>query len=237
MMAFWNQLWGPLLNNGAVVRRRGPWALFTIFLLFPAVFAVAQVQGVYYSRADVLFLPPSALFEGNLLQADPAQTLSFAAVVDRRINAEQPSTAPRTTSAPLYGTGARNSHSIYIPSSGGQWQLSFSRPVITVEVVADSSEKAAATLQNLVHRISELTSLLQGEKGIPDAAQITTELSPAVPSVTYVEVRKSQAMLAVLLVGIGLAVGAASMTRRLKEVRPVRHRPGLSSVPAADGGT
>jgi hypothetical protein len=219
MMGIRRRLLDRVKANANAIQRRRRLALLIVVLMLPIIFASTQVPGVYYSRADVLFLPPAALVGGNLLQADPAQTLHFAAIVEHRINAEQPSYAPRTTSAPLYGTGVRNTHAVYIPSSGGQWQLSFNRPVITVEVVADSSEKAAQELAALVERVSELAAASQDSEGIPATAQITTELSPGAPFVTYVDVRSSRAAVSLLLLTVGLAGGIPLLAERLKAVR------------------
>ena len=197
-----------------IMRRRGI-ALVIVVVMLPLTLMATQAQGVYYSRADVLFLVPSALVGGNSLQADPAQTLSFAAVVEHRLNAERPSAAPRSTSAPLYGTGVRNTHAVYIPNSGGQWQLSFSRPVITVEVVSDSAETAASVLDQLVDRISELAAESQVQKGIRPAARITTELSPGLPYVTHISVRNDRAAASLILLTLGLAGGIPLVVERL----------------------
>lgn len=232
-MGIWTRLLYRIRASAGTILRRRRIALLVVIMMIPVTFAATEVKGVFYSRADVLFLPPSALVGGNLLQADPAQTLSFAAIVEHRVNAEHPSTAPRSTSAPLYGTGARNTHAVYIPSSGGQWQLSFSRPVITVEVVADSAEDVTYVLNQLVGRISELATETQTVNGIQPAAHITTEPSPGVPYVTYISVRNDQAAVALVLLTLGLAAGIPLVTERLTANRPKRAvRPGGLQPPA-----
>lgn len=214
-----SRLRGRIRTHAATLLRRRRLALIIIVAMLPVTFASTQADGVYYSRADILFLPPQALVGGNLLQADPAQTLHFAAIVVSRINAEQPSSTPRTTSAPLFGTGLRNTHAVYIPSSGGQWQLSFSRPVITVEVVAETAETAEGDLAKLVGRVSRLASESQDAEGIPTAVQITTELSPGIPFVTYVGVRTGRATVSLLFLTIGLASGIPLLLERLTGAR------------------
>lgn len=216
-------------NAGTILRRRRL-ALFITALMLPLIFMSTQAEGVYYSRADVLFLPPPALVGGNLLQEDPTQTLSFAAIVEHRINAEMPSLAPRTTAAPLYGTGVRNTHSVYIPSSGGQWQLSFSRPVISVEVVADSASDASDNLAHLVRRVSEAATEAQSSEGIPLTSQIGTELSPRAPSASYVAVRNSRATNTLLILTLGMAGGIPILFERLVSV----HRAKRQAPPAPD---
>ncbi|MFF2346145.1 hypothetical protein [Pseudarthrobacter sp. NPDC058119] len=205
----------------AILRQRYM-SLAVTAILLPWVFVASHAQGVYYSRVDVLFLAPPAVVAGNVLQADPAQTLSFAAIVEHQVNAEYPSSAPRSTSAPLYGTGLRNTHAIFIPNSGGQWQLSFSRPMITVEVVADSPEMVFTTMNQLAGRISDLAADLQTNEGIPQAVQITTDDSPEKASVTYVPVRSGNATFALLILTVGLAIGLPMLAERIAIAAEVR---------------
>ena len=200
---------------GKKILRRRYLALCIILVMAPLVFTAGKVPGVYYSRADVLFLVPAGTAGGNLLQADPAQTLSFAAIIEHRVNAEEPSAAPRSTSAPLYGTGSRHSSVVYIPSSGGQWQMSFSRPVITVEVTGETSGEVASRLDHLVGRVTMLASSLQQQYGVEPAARITTDLSPSTPSVAYIPVRNSRADVALILITLGLAYALPTFIDRL----------------------
>ncbi|MET1063465.1 MAG: hypothetical protein ABWX85_00665 [Arthrobacter sp.] len=196
--------------------------------MLPVLFAASTATGVYYSRTDVLFLPPRAPASGNALQEDPAQTLAFASVVTHRFNADAGRTVPRSTSSPLYGSGIRSGHLVYIPSSGGQWQLSYSRPVITVEIVGESMDEVMAERQLILDRISGLAKDSQQELGINPAANIITEPAPSVEFVSYVGVRNTTAVLALTLLTIGLAAGIPlSVDRALAG----RGRPGTGPRP------
>ncbi|MCX6499111.1 MAG: hypothetical protein NTU93_09960 [Arthrobacter sp.] len=184
-------------------------------MMIPTVFAAHAATGVYYSKAEVLFLAPAVGADGNALQDDPIQTLAFASVVVHRFAEESPETAPRSTSAPLYGSGIRRGHLVYVPSSGGQWQLSFNRAVIAIEVVGESAEEVAAARDQIVNRISMLAKASQQEIGVSPANFITTNLDPSTASVSYAGVRNSRAEMALIFLTIGLAVGLPLVADRI----------------------
>lgn len=175
--------------------------------MLPFLFAASTATGVYYSKTDVLFLSPRAPGSGNALQEDPAQTLAFASVVTHRFNADAGKAVPLSTSSPLYGSGIRSGHLVYIPSSGGQWQMSYSRPVITVEIVGEAMDEVVTERQRILDRISSLAKESQQELGIKPAANITTEPAPSVEFVAYVGVRNTTAVLGLTFLTIGLAAG------------------------------
>lgn len=179
----------------------------TVLLMIPFLYAAGTAPGVYYSKTDVLFLAPRLPASGNALQEDPAQTLAFASLVTHRFNVDAGNTVPRSTSAPLYGTGIRSGHLVYIPSSGGQWQMSYNRPVITVEIVAESVDEVVIERQRILDSIASLAKDAQQELGIKPAANITTEPAPSVEFVAHVGVRNTTAVLVLVLLTIGLAAG------------------------------
>lgn len=189
------------------IARRWYLALGTVLVMLPFLFAASTATGVYYSKTDVLFLSPRAPGSGNALQEDPAQTLAFASVVTHRFNADAGKAVPLSTSSPLYGSGIRSGHLVYIPSSGGQWQMSYSRPVITVEIVGEAMDEVVTERQRILDRISSLAKESQQELGIKPAANITTEPAPSVEFVAYVGVRNTTAVLALTFLTIGLAAG------------------------------
>lgn len=197
------------------IKRRWYVALGAVLVMIPVMFAASQATGVYYTKADVLFVAPASSADGNALQTDPAQTLSFAAVVVQRYNSADGSTGPRSTSAPLYGSGIRRGHLVYIPSSGGQWQLSYSRPVITVEVVGESAEEVASERDRIMNRIFVLAEAAQQERDVKAAVRITAELAPGTAFVSYIGVRNGRAELALTFLTIGLAVGMSFMADRM----------------------
>ena len=185
-----------------------------MLLMAPVLFAAHDGTGVYYSKADVRFLAPAPI-EGNVFQADPLQTGPFASIVVHRFNAQDQDDEPHSTSAPLYGSGVRKGHLVYVPNLGGQWTASYSRPVITVEVVGESAEEVATERDEIVTKISELAESSQQERGLKASLHVTTELDLTTAFVSYVGVRNARAELALIFLTVGLTVGIPLSTDRI----------------------
>lgn len=186
--------------------RRWYLALGMALLMLPVLVAAHEGTGVYYSKTDVRFLPPLPI-QGNVFQADPLQVVPFASIVLHQFNAHDRDETPRSASAPLHGSGVRKGHLVYLPNSGSQWQVSYSRAAITVEVVGESAEDVAAERDRIVDRISALAEATQQERGIGPPLRITTELDQTTALVTYVGVRNGRAEMALIFLTVGLVVG------------------------------
>ena len=205
--------------------RRWYFSLAIVVLMLPVLVVAHEETGVYYSKTDVRFMAPLPI-ESNVFQADPLQIVPFASIVSHRFNAEDRNVHPRSTSAPLYASGVRKGHQVYLPNSGGQWQVSYSRPVITVEVVGESAEDVAAERDQIVNRISALAQATQQERDIGSQLRVTTELDLTTAFITYVGVRNGRAELALIFLTVGLAVGVPLAVDRIiarrREVSSVR---------------
>ena len=186
--------------------RRWYLALGIALLMLPVLVAAHEGTGVYYSKTDVRFLPPMPI-QGNVFQADPLQVVPFASIVVHQFNADDRDESPRSTSAPLYGSGVRKGHLVYLPNSGSQWQVSYSRAAITVEVVGESADDVAAERDRIVKRLSALAEATQQERDIGPQLRITTELDLTTSFVAYVGVRNSRAELALIFLTVGVVVG------------------------------
>lgn len=201
-----DQLRHRVVRGRATILRRWYVALGIALLMLPVLVAAEEATGVYYSKTDVRFLPPLPI-QGNVFQSDPLQVVPFASIVVHRFNADDRDESPRSTSAPLHGSGVRKGHLVYLPNSGSQWQVSYSRAAITIEVVGESADDVAAERDRIVSRISALSEETQQERGIGPPLRITTELDLTTAFVTYVGVRNSRAELALLFLTAGLVVG------------------------------
>lgn len=213
------------------VLRRWYVALTVLTLMLPAILHSWGATGVYWSKVDVVFYPPSGAAAGNPLRADSQATVHYAAMVERLVNGEQGNAAPGTTRANLYGTGIRNGYAVYIPSSGGQWQNSFDRSAITVEVVAERKDDVGRILTGIVDRIQTTAAERQAAIGVIPRSYITTSLSPGAPEVSYQPAKPVYAASALAALALGLAVAAAIVADRLA-LRKGRRR--SSAPPAAN---
>lgn len=201
--------------HGNTLARRWYLLVLTILCMGPVFYAAHVATGIYYVSADVLFLPPPAAVGGNSLRADPGRTVYYAAIVERQFNGEEGLSVPRSTSAPLYGTGIRSGYAVYLPNAGGQWQTNFNRPLITVEVVGETSQIVQEQLDGIVARLQTLALVPQLELGVKPESYISTEISPAKPNIAHMGIRNSRAEVALGLITVGLSIAVPLVGDRL----------------------
>lgn len=208
-MKRWRKIRERLSIQGGMFRRRWYLALASGLLMVGISAAVLSNTVVYYARVDVLFLIPGETLQGNQLLGDPGRALYLAAVVEKRFNESDGGSTPQTTVAPLYGTGIRSGHWVHIPNSGGQWESSFNRPQITVEVVAATPDEVLIELDRYSTQVMDLAAAAQEGMGILPGSKITTDLWPPVSEVSEIGGRPSRVkigMFALSLIVIGTTV-------------------------------
>lgn len=169
--------------------------------------SILTSRPLYYSRVDVLFLLPDATDDANSLLGDPGLTLYLAGIVERTFNDEYGGTGAQTTGAPLYGTGVRYGHWVHIPATGGQWQTSYDRPLVAVEIVGESPDEVSSQIDLYTGRVTDLASSSQEQLNIPAPLHISTSQWPALPRVELIGTKKSRAAAALGLITL-IAVSA-----------------------------
>ena len=204
-----------LRRSGFTIVRRWYVAAVVLATMLPVLYLAHVQTGIYYSSVNIIFLAPPQSVGGNSLRASSARTVYYAALIERLYTGQNSEPALSTTSSPLYGTGIRHGISVYVPNGGGQWQNSFNQPVITVEIVGESVSEVVSELDAVVVRIRDLAEQPQRDMGIKTDAYITTDLSPAVPNISYMDVRNGNAELALGVVTIGLVIGLPQVWDRM----------------------
>lgn len=182
---------------------------------------------VYFAQTDVVFVAPGDEAIGGLNDRIAQTLIDFAAVVEKKVNAERPSFRLASPTATLYGTGVSEGTSVALADAGGQWEHSFNRPVLSVQVVDSSAERVRKTLSSIVENISSTATSLQSESGADPARFITIETAPAISEVgsigpTRASVVKGFAALTVA--GLGLTGAAAVLVDRLTVSLSARRR-------------
>lgn len=213
------------------VRRH--WALALCGLVATVAVAVgvpARATPVYYAQTDAVFLPPGGNPDDATAHRD--DLVAFAAAVERQVNGGRPAMRLSSASATLYGAGVRQGSSVVLPNLGSQWQNSFARPVLSVEVVDSRPERVRQVRAQLLERIRRASVALQAQQGVPADARITVGASPQTAVVEPVGASRAgrlRAMVALGVLGVGVTVGAVvAVDRRVGARRPAVGGGGLT---------
>lgn len=220
--------------------------LFRRWYVFLAVLAVigfgfaalSRTGGAYAAETTVVFVVPGSAAVGVFDDRKRDTLVEFVGAVELEVNhGEPPDRLPE--SAPLFGAGVSQGYQVTMPNAGGQWQLSFPDPVLSVRVTGPSPDWVRATLATLLDRIDTVTENRQGTMNARVA--ISTDRVPAEATVSHVGPSRQTQLRALLVLGVvgpGLAAAAAVLVDRLAGRLSKRRRhaeplgPVLSSTPS-----
>ena len=210
---------------GILLRR---WYLVALGLVLgiAALGAIRSSEPVFWTEADVTFLAPERE-PAYWISGGSAMTLvEFADIVKRRVNQDQQAVDLSLTNGTLYGAGVQNGFSVTLPNNGGQWNKTFTQPVLKVQVVDSSAEAVNNVLNGLLERINNATKELQAEQSVKGDL-ITTQTTPSKSEVVFgggTPVTRLKG--AVVLEGLCLAVTSVAtvyVDRLLLRRRASRH--------------
>ncbi len=193
-----------------VLRRRW-YVLLATAAIGVIVFVNLEHQpGVFSTQTTVYFSSPgSGVSIAQDWQRD--SLVAFAAAVERIYDGGRP--ADRLgEGATLPGSGITEGSSVLLPNRGGQWQNSFATPGLSIKVSGPTSDWVKRELDTDIARISAIAKNLQDGQNVSDENRITTDVSPADPSLSYSATSGSmrlRALAAFGVMGIGIGIGAA----------------------------
>ncbi|MBT2587293.1 hypothetical protein [Arthrobacter sp. ISL-95] len=194
-----------------VLLRRWYMVAFGLALGLAALGAIRSSEPVFWTEADVTFLAPERE-PAYWISGGSAMTLAaFADMVKRRVDQEAPSVDLALTRGTLYGAGVQQGFSVTLPANGGQWNKTFSQPVLKVQVVDTSAERVNQVLAVVVERINVATIELQDEASVK-ADHISTQTTPSQAEVVFgggTPVTRMKG--AVVWAGLSLAVTSAGV--------------------------
>ena len=126
--------------------RRWPVTLFGLALVGVVLTFLLRATGVYWTQADVVFLSPASDRFPNALRTTSQSLIAMAGVTEREVNRQSPApaTAAASASVTIVDEGVRDGARIRLPNSGGQLANNFDRPVLDVQAVGPTPERAAA---------------------------------------------------------------------------------------------
>ena len=211
----------------AVWRHR---ALVCVGMVLTAAAGLVAVQdrSVYWTRTEVVFLPPQNEYYPNALRASSESVIITAGAVAKRVLG--PDRMPKYASpeVTLVGVGVRNGWSISLPDTGGQWSSSFDSQVLTIEAVGPSREFVLDTVGDVRQRVSETLGALQTAQSVAPESRITLRASPEQPVVYGVGGSPPRALVMTTALG-GLLTLCAVLARDRRQSR----RKGAAAFPAS----
>lgn len=199
----------------ALARR---WYVVAAALVLTAAVAhhLGPARQVFWIRADVVFLPPDRTDgTGNALEGEDQSLVYFAAAVEREVNRGAEPLRLASTDATIYGAGTYRGQTVILPNAGSQWQASYNRPVLGIQVVDATAAASQARFERVLDRILAVVRDRQAEAGVGATELIRTRLAPDAPTPVLVTGSTRRAEAGVLLLGSGLAVALGLGADRL----------------------
>lgn len=139
------------------------WFVVAFFILCAVitVFVLDTKQRHYVAQTELVMVAPGSVAVSGSPYGSTETLVDFAGVVERRFNASSPTQHLSSPSATLFGNGIRNGVSVRLTNSGGQWNYSFDRPILEVQVIDSNIETVHENMQSVESRVRKIVHDLQ----------------------------------------------------------------------------
>lgn len=196
-------------------RRR--WYLALIGLAATALMCwhALGASGVFYTQVYLVFLPPQGEANPNALIGANNQSVVDMAGIVGRIVAQHAGPQPASDQVTILGEGISDGYIVRQPNDGGQYNVQFDRPVLDVQVSGPSAQSVTIKLADVVKTINSELTARQAAAGTPPGSMIQTRLSPSNADLYFVKGSRIRALMASLLLGLGLTAAAIALFERL----------------------
>lgn len=189
---------------------------------------LAPGQHVFSARANVVFVWPGGVQTDRTDDPSVPVLVNFTEMVRLALaNDDSEAMASASFGGSLMGAGVRRGSTVILPNSGGQWSVSYDRPVLSVEAVDSSAQRAQDRAATLVRQIDETARELQDRLGVRQEARVTTTASSAGVDVVdggTTSGTRLRGLVAVGGLGAFLSALAAAMLDRTVAARRLRPR-------------
>jgi hypothetical protein len=193
------------------LRRRWYVAVIGAAATLFGTYSAAAAPGVYYQQAYVVFFAPNLPPAANAYQLVPSSLISAAGLVGRQVDDQSEGPLPVSSTVTVVDLGLQDDILVRIPNVGGQWATNFDRPVLDVQIVADSPEHVRARMTATVSKIRRVLRDGQLAAGAPPRQLIETGLNPPSPPVLYERGNRARTVGTALILGTGLTVAVARL--------------------------
>lgn len=182
------------------------------------LFAIRD-RGVYFARSEVIFLVP-ATWSANVLETTPESMVIFAGAVAKRAAGAHDTPRYGSLAATIVGTTTQPEGTwIRVEDQGGQWAADIRSPIILVDVMAPTLERARELHREAIDRIRSAVASLQAEFRFAREDTITMEVAPKSAMFYRVQGNRVRALGMTAILGISLTVTAVLLFER----RRIRH--------------
>lgn len=191
----------------AILRR---WYVAAVCLVLVA-WACMVLMGMgrtYWTQSQVVFVEPGVGSVTNVNDGVAPSLINFAGIVQRKVAYEGDAVELPSTNSTLYGSGIRNGYSISLPNTGNQWAVSFSKPMLAIQVTGSTPEEVRRTLAAVLAHVERAAAGLQSDSSAAPETYIGVEASPAAPDIIDVggtPVGRQKGLAAVIGVGAVLS--------------------------------
>lgn len=195
--------------------RNWPIVLVGAMLTAGSGYAAATAPGVYFSRAELVFLAPSSTAYPNALRTQSEDVIITAGLVAKRVTGPQHVIKFASPDVTLVGLGVREGWSLRQPDIGGQWATNFATQRLFLDVVGPSEQAVRQQQRALIHEIGHELDAMQREWGVDPVNDITMIAAPESAVIHQVDGDRVRALTMTALIGGGVTIGAVVFRERL----------------------
>lgn len=182
--------------------------LLGLVLTLGAGLLSVREQGVYFTRMEVVFLAPASWYP-NVLQTTPESVIVAAGAVVKRVVGPSSVIRYGSAEANLVGiTRDREGTWVRLADSGGQWVPGYGEPIIVVDILAGSEERARVLQGEALASIKTALVTLEDEWKFDRAQAIAVTVSPESSVVYRVRGDRIRALGMTTLLGGAATIGA-----------------------------
>jgi hypothetical protein len=156
----------------ALARR---WYVVAVGLLGSAllILAFGGAHRFYTMQTEYVLVGPGSPAIAGLPDGRAETLINFAGVVQQRYIATHPTVTLSSPSATLFGNGVREGVSVQLSDGGSQWQHSFNRPVLIVQVIGSDPDQVEHALDGVTKDLEQITRQIQVDAGAAPNTYIT----------------------------------------------------------------
>ena len=178
-----------------------------------ALVTVLNQPAVYHAQVFVLFVGPKGEVETNPLRNPDTALIQIAGVVATAL--DQPTSAqPVSDDATIIGQGIVDGSSVRLPNDGGQWDISYRRPELDVQVAGRTADEVTRNMTALLARVDGELAHQQDLQSVPVSQRVTTKLSPPSIDVYRATGSRTRALAATVVVCAALTFVVVGSVRR-----------------------